>query len=64
VIEEALIRPVGHLLPFATLTGEGDNLTELCLLPSKGWEKVADRPDEDSSLRLGDYCYDFMVHLT
>ncbi len=42
----ALIRPVGHLLPFAALTGEGDNLTELCLLPSKGWEKVADRPEE------------------
>ena len=31
-------------------TGEGDNLKQFCLLPFEEWEKVADRPDEGTSV--------------
>ena len=45
---QGLIRPVGHLLPFAALTGEGKTFEDYRLLPwhEVTWEKVADRPDE------------------
>jgi hypothetical protein len=50
VIEEALIRPVGHLLPYSgqARAREKAKFYEIIAFARERseWEKVADRPDE------------------
>ena len=50
MLQRALIRPVGHLLPFASDRAKAIIPKGFCLLLSEGWEKVADRPDEGSAV--------------
>jgi hypothetical protein len=45
----ALIRPSGT---FSHARAREKALNDYCLLPFEEWEKVADRPDEGSSMKL------------
>ena len=52
----ALIRPVGHLLPFVRPREKAIILRSPSPVSDSEWEKVADRPDEDAlSLALSQW---------